>query len=70
MELSDASKQDIAVSAFSTFDLFGTKEEMIDKHNTIKSNFEGSLSVEIHTCSLSCTPTRTSKNNLTFYGNY
>ncbi|XP_060821588.1 protein zwilch homolog isoform X1 [Bombus pascuorum] len=64
LELSDASKQDIAVSAFSTFDLFGTKEEMIDKHNTIKSNFEGSLSVEIHTCSLSCTPTRTSKNNL------
>lgn len=43
--------------------MFGTKEEIIVKDKNI-SNFEGNLSVEVDTCSLSSTPTRTSKNIL------
>ncbi|XP_043529709.1 protein zwilch homolog isoform X1 [Frieseomelitta varia] len=61
LQLSRACEQDIIVSAFNIFDLFGTKEEIIVKDKNI-SNFEGSLSVEVDTCSLSSTPTRTSKN--------
>ena len=44
--------------------MFGTKEEIIGKDENIRSNFEGSLSVEVDICSLSSTPTRTSKNSL------
>ncbi|KAK9307901.1 hypothetical protein QLX08_001957 [Tetragonisca angustula] len=61
LQLSRACEQNIIVSAFNIFDLFGTKEEIIVKD---KNNFEGSLSVEVDTCSLSSIPTRTSKNIL------
>ncbi|CAK9820944.1 Protein zwilch homolog [Anthophora plagiata] len=65
LELSHACEHDINISAFSTFDLFGTREEMINWNDNIKNNFEGSLSVEVNTCSLSLyPPTRASKNNL------
>ncbi|XP_061929641.1 protein zwilch homolog isoform X2 [Apis cerana] len=65
LEFSHACEQDISVSVFNTFDLFGTKEKIINKDYNIKSNFEGSLSIEVDTCSLSLYPlTRASKNNL------
>ncbi|OAD62750.1 Protein zwilch like protein [Eufriesea mexicana] len=65
LELSHVCEQDVTVSAFSTFDLFGTMEEMINWDNNLKSNFEGSLRVEVDSCSLLlCPHTRASKYNL------
>ncbi|XP_076238865.1 uncharacterized protein LOC143182022 [Calliopsis andreniformis] len=64
-KLSHVPEHDIIISASNTFDIFGIKDEMINWDENAKSNFEGSLSIEVDTCSLSVyAPTRTSKNNL------
>ncbi|XP_076174873.1 protein zwilch homolog [Ptiloglossa arizonensis] len=64
-KFSHVQEHNINVSAFNTFDLFGTKDEMINWDENAKSNFIGYLSIEVDTCSLSLyPPTRASKNNL------
>ncbi|XP_017886891.1 protein zwilch homolog [Ceratina calcarata] len=65
LELSHACEQDINISAFNTFNLFGTKEETFEWNDNKENNFQGSLSVEVDTCTLSLhSPTSSSKNNL------
>ncbi|XP_076389988.1 protein zwilch homolog isoform X2 [Megachile rotundata] len=65
LALSCVCERDVTVSVFSIFDLFGIKAEMINWDENMKSNFEGSLSIEVNTSSLSLySPTRASKNNL------
>ncbi|XP_076288778.1 protein zwilch homolog isoform X2 [Lasioglossum baleicum] len=55
----------VAVSTSSTFDIFGTREELIDWDKNVKSKFENSISVEVYSSNLSlCSPTRASKNIL------
>ncbi|XP_029044330.2 uncharacterized protein LOC114876721 [Osmia bicornis bicornis] len=65
LELSHACERDVTISVFSIFDLFGIKGEMINWDENVKSNFEGSLSIEVNTCSLSLyIPLKETKNNL------
>ncbi|XP_076628981.1 protein zwilch homolog [Colletes latitarsis] len=65
LKLSHVQEYNVIVSAFNTFDLFGTKEEMINWDENVKRNFKGSLSIEVDTCNLSLySSTRASKNNL------
>lgn len=51
------------MSVFSTFDLFGTKQEKIDWDKTAKSDFEGSITIETYSNNLTLDP-RQSKNTL------
>ncbi|XP_053978515.1 protein zwilch homolog [Hylaeus volcanicus] len=65
LKLSHVQEHNVSISAFNTFDLFGTKDEMINWDKNAKINFEGNLSIEVDTSSLSLyPPTRASKNNL------
>lgn len=48
---------------FNNFDLFGIKQEMIDWEKTAKSDFEGSINIEVHSNKLVIDP-RLSKNTL------
>ncbi|XP_076765892.1 protein zwilch homolog [Xylocopa sonorina] len=65
LELSHAREEDLTISAFNIFDLFETREETLNLDDNMKSNFEGSLSIEVATSSLSVhLPTRATKNNL------
>jgi len=43
---------------FSTLDLFGIKQETIDWDKTAKSDFEGSISIEMHSSSLDSRPSK------------
>lgn len=49
------------ISIFSVIDLFGIRQETIDWDKTAKSDFEGSINVEMHSDSLD---SRLSKNTL------
>lgn len=50
---------------FNTFDLFGIRKEMIDWDKTAKSDFEGSINIEIHSNKLIINPrSEKLKNNL------
>jgi len=40
------------MSLFSAVDLFGIKQETIDWNKTAKSDFEGSINIEMHSSSL------------------
>lgn len=48
---------------FNNFDLFGIKQEMIDWEKTVKSDFEGSINIEVHSNKLVIDP-RLSKSTL------
>lgn len=51
----------IKISMFSAIDLFGIKQETIDWDKSVKSDFEGSVNIEMHSDSLD---SRQSKNSL------
>ncbi|KAM0737244.1 Protein zwilch-like protein [Formica fusca] len=58
-------EHDIKISMFNTFDLFGIRKEMIDWDKTAKSDFEGSINIEIHSNKLIINPrSEKLKNNL------
>ncbi|XP_077274476.1 protein zwilch homolog isoform X2 [Temnothorax americanus] len=54
-------RYDIKISVFSAVDLLGMKQETIDWDKTAKSDFEGSINIEMHSSSLDSRP---SKNTL------
>ncbi|KAL0102446.1 hypothetical protein PUN28_018012 [Cardiocondyla obscurior] len=54
-------EQNVKISIFSSIDLFGVKHETIDWDKTVKTDFEGSINVEMHSSSLDL---RLSKNIL------
>ncbi|XP_072745144.1 protein zwilch homolog [Anoplolepis gracilipes] len=56
-------EQDIKISMFNIFNLFGIKQEMIDWDKTAKSDFEGSINIEIQSNKLTIDP-RLSTNTL------
>ncbi|KZC14119.1 Protein zwilch like protein [Dufourea novaeangliae] len=65
LKLSHAKGHNVTISAFNTFDLYGISEELINWDENVKSNFVGSLVVEVDSSTLSLyPPTRASKNNL------
>ena len=43
---------------FSALDLFGIKQETINWDKTAKSDFEGSISIEMHSSSLDSRPSK------------
>lgn len=51
------------------FDIFGTKQERIDWDTSVKSDFEGSISIESYSDSLILNP-RSSKNTLVCLNTY
>jgi hypothetical protein len=48
-----------------TFDLFGTKQEIIDWDKTAMNDFKGNISIEMHSNNLTLDP-RLSKNLLVY----
>ncbi|XP_078034904.1 uncharacterized protein LOC144468948 [Augochlora pura] len=65
LKFSHAQEQNVVISAFNTFDLYGKREELIDWKKYAKSKFENSISVEVYTSNLSLYRfTRASKNIL------
>ncbi|XP_076656487.1 protein zwilch homolog [Halictus rubicundus] len=65
LKLSHVHETNVAISAFSTYDVFGTREELIHWDKNAKSKFENSISIEVHSSNLSLySPTRASKNIL------
>ncbi|XP_076379095.1 protein zwilch homolog isoform X1 [Megalopta genalis] len=65
LKLSHVQEQNVVISVFNSFDLFGRKEELIDWKKNAKSKFENSISVEVYTSNLSLNSfTRASKNIL------
>lgn len=53
----------IKMSVLNTFDLFGIKQERIDWDKVARTDFEGSMNIEMHSGSLVLNP-RLSKNIL------
>ncbi|KYM80328.1 Protein zwilch like protein [Atta colombica] len=51
-------EHNIKISMFSALDLFGIKQETIDWDKTAKSDFEGSISIEMHSSSLDSRPSK------------
>ncbi|XP_031848590.1 protein zwilch homolog [Nomia melanderi] len=65
LKFSRAQEHNVTISAFNTFDICGTREELINWDENVKSNFEGSLSIEVDTSNLSLyPPSRATKNVL------
>ncbi|XP_032682691.1 uncharacterized protein LOC116849548 [Odontomachus brunneus] len=60
---SDVQEHDIKMSVLNTFDLFGIKQEKIDWDKVARTDFEGSMNIEMHSGSLVLNP-RLSKNIL------
>ncbi|XP_018404406.1 PREDICTED: protein zwilch homolog [Cyphomyrmex costatus] len=51
-------EHNIKISLFSALDLFGMKQETIDWDKTTKSDFEGSINIEMHSSSLDSKPSK------------
>ncbi|KAG5312153.1 ZWILC protein, partial [Acromyrmex insinuator] len=51
-------EHNIKISIFSALDLFGIKSETIDWEKTVKSDFEGSINIEMHSSSLDSRPSK------------
>ncbi|KYN18209.1 hypothetical protein ALC57_09456 [Trachymyrmex cornetzi] len=51
-------EHNIKISMFSALDLFGIKQEMIDWDKTSKSDFKGSINIEMHSSSLDSRPSK------------
>ncbi|RLU22797.1 hypothetical protein DMN91_005075 [Ooceraea biroi] len=58
-----AQEYNLKISMLGTFDLFGTKQEVVDWDKTAKSDFEGSVNIEMRSSNLMLDP-RLSKNIL------
>ncbi|KYN39034.1 Protein zwilch like protein [Trachymyrmex septentrionalis] len=51
-------EHNIKISMFSALDLFGMKQETIDWNKTAKSDFEGSINIEMHSSNLDSRPSK------------